>query len=157
MSRILNLICNCHQSVLKLAEQNNRMQLAWCQVTLKRMRWQSVRKISINKTRTSRRHLGRSSRAGHHGLDAEETTKKTEVHAWTKICETIHSEPVAKELRDYYSQTGGRRSNLQGYLHCHLKRHLFKLGLVNSRNLERCYDKYEITSQVLLNCNIPAE
>lgn len=127
------------------------------------MRLQSVRKswiwISINRTWTSRWHLGRSCRAGHQGLDAGETTKKTEVHAWTRIrvCETIHSEPVARDSGTITAKQEPAEATDKVTYTCHLNRHLFILGFVNSRTLERCYDKYVITSQVLFNCNIPGE
>jgi hypothetical protein len=36
--------------------------------------------------------------------------------------------------------------------HCHLKRHLFKLGLVNSPECNRCKQASETASDVLCDC-----
>jgi hypothetical protein len=41
--------------------------------------------------------------------------------------------------------------------HCHLKRHLFKLGLVNSPNYERCHNNEETASYVLYESEALAE
>jgi hypothetical protein len=40
--------------------------------------------------------------------------------------------------------------------HCHLKGHLFKLGLVNSPECERCKQASETASHVLCDCEVLA-
>jgi hypothetical protein len=41
--------------------------------------------------------------------------------------------------------------------HCHLKGHLFKLGLVNSPTCERCHNIEETASHILCKCEALAE
>jgi hypothetical protein len=40
--------------------------------------------------------------------------------------------------------------------HCHLKGHLFKLGLTNSPNCERCLEKEESATHILHDCEATA-
>jgi hypothetical protein len=40
--------------------------------------------------------------------------------------------------------------------HCHLKGHLFKLGLTNDRTCERCLEADESATHVLCDCEVIA-
>jgi hypothetical protein len=66
--------------------------------------------------------------------------------------------PSAKRAGELFSFNRNQLRILTGLFtgHCHLKGHLFKLGLVDSPECDRCKQASETASHVLGNCEVLA-
>jgi hypothetical protein len=87
------------------------------------------------------------------------TSRKHEEH-WQSICGQkqakgfLKRKPSARKAGELLNLSRNQLRIMTGLLkgHCHLKGHLFKLGLVNSPECNRCKQASETVSHVLCDC-----
>jgi hypothetical protein len=75
-----------------------------------------------------------------------------------RIHKGVISGPSARRTKDLLKLNGDQLRWVVGLFtrHCHLKGHLFKLGLTNNPTCERCLDKDESFTHVLCDCGATA-
>jgi ribonuclease HI len=148
------LVWDCHQSLMRLAE-HNRVQLIWVpghmEIYGNEMADQLTRQDS------SCPFIGPQPALGISAKIAREVIRGWTNRKHTEYWQFIHGQrqawgflkiPSAKRARDLLSLSRNQLRILTGLFteHCHLKGHLFKLGLVDSPECDRCKQASETAS-----------
>jgi hypothetical protein len=154
------LVWDCHQSLVKLAE-HNRIELVWVPghmgIDGNEIADQLARQGSSHPFIGPENALGISAKVAR-GVIRDWTSTKDEEH-WQSICgqkqaKGFLKKPCARKYDELLNLSRNQLRIMTGLLtgHCHLKGHLFKLGLVNSPECNRCKQASEAASHVLCDC-----
>jgi hypothetical protein len=155
------LLWDCHQSLVKLAE-HKRIQLVWVPghmgIDGNEIADQLARQDSSHPLIEPEPTLGTSAKVAR-GVIRDWTSRKHEAH-WQSICghrqaKGFLKKPSAKKAELLNLSKNQLRIMTTGLLtgHCHLKGHLFKLGLVKSPECNRCKQASEMASHILCACD----
>jgi ribonuclease HI len=154
------LVWDCHQSLIQLA-RHNRVQLIW----VPGHEGIAGNEIADQLARTGSEHLftgpepacsisiGAAKKAVSNWLNRKHT-KQWESIIGLKQAKELITEPSAKRTRDLLKLNRDQLRWIVGLYtgHCHLNRHLFKMGLMNDPICERCLEADESATYVLHDC-----
>jgi hypothetical protein len=154
------LVWDCHQFLVKLAE-HNRLQLVWVQghmgIDGNETADQLARQGSLHPLIGPEPAFGISAKVAR-GVITDWTSRKHEEH-WQSIrgqrqAKGFLKKTSARKAGELFNLSRNQLRIMTGLLtgHCHLKGHLFKLGLLNSPDCNRCKQASEMASHVLCDC-----
>jgi hypothetical protein len=100
------------------------------------------------------RHLNWSCQESGQGLDERKSQKNWESTTGLKQAKGIISGPSAKRTKDLLKLNRDQLRWVVGLLtgHCHLKGHLFKMGLTDDPTCERFLEEVESATHILFDC-----
>jgi hypothetical protein len=80
------------------------------------------------------------------------------IHNWTQTTKGLISGPSARRTKDLLKLNRDELRWIVGLFkgHCHLKEHLFKLGLTDDPTCEKCLEQDESATHILCDCEAGA-
>jgi hypothetical protein len=100
------------------------------------------------------RHFSRNCQEGCQGLDKQRPSKILGILIRLKQAKGFLQGPSVRRTKELLKLNRNQLRWVTGLLtgHCHLKGHLFKLGLTDSPTCERCLEKDESATSILCDC-----